>query len=115
MEAVERRDPLAAALDERRAAGEEERHVGAEMGGDRVTGVLVELGAPRLERAVERRRGVGGAAGEPRRDRDPLVEPGRERRCRPGSARPAATDRRPGRRERAEDEVVAPAARRRAR
>ena len=85
------------------------------MGGDRVTGVLVELGAPRLERAVEGRRGVRRSAGQPGRDRDPLLEPGGEGRCRTGPPGPAATDRRPGGGERAEDEVVAPAVRRRAR
>ena len=53
VETVERRDVFAAPLDERRAAGEEERHVGAEVGGDDVACVLVQFGAPCLERAVE--------------------------------------------------------------
>ena len=97
---------LAAPLDERRAAGEEERHVRAESGGDRVAGVVVELGAPCLERAVERGRRVGRPSGEPGRDRDPLLEPGRQRRGRARPARPAATDRGPRRGDGPEDEVV---------
>ena len=40
----------------------------------------VELGAPRLERAVERRGGVARAAGEPGGDGDPLLEADGERR-----------------------------------
>ena len=93
VEPVEGRDLFAAALDQRGAAGQEERHVRAEARRQRVPGVVVELRAPRLERAVERRRGVGRPAGQPGRDRDPLLEPGGQRGGGTGSARPAAADR----------------------
>ncbi len=54
VEAVKWRDPFSAPLDEGRAAGQEEGHVRPETCGDAVAGVLVELGAPCLQRAIER-------------------------------------------------------------
>jgi len=84
-ERSERRDALATALDERRSAGQEEGHVGAD--GDRRANPLVALdrGTPGVGRPVDRRRGVAAPAGEPRGDRDPLLEARRERE-RVGSA-----------------------------
>ena len=67
---------------------------------------VVELGSPRLEGAVERRRRVRRAAGQPGGDRDPLLEAGRQRRGRARTARPAGPHGGTGRGDRAEDEVV---------
>ena len=97
---TEWRDALATAFHEGRAGGREERHVGTEAGGDGPAGVLVELGAPQVRDTIERRVGVGRPAAEARRDRDPLLEPGRDRRRRCGTAGPATTDGPPGRRDR---------------
>ena len=79
-DAVESGDPLAAPLDQRGAAGEEERHVAAEAERDLDPRLVVQLRAPRLERGVDRCRGVAAATGEARRDGDRLLEAGRERR-----------------------------------
>ena len=106
VEPVERGDALAAPLDEGRPPGQEERHVGAEPGGHGMPPVVVELGAPRLERGVDGRGRVRRAAGEAGRHRDPLVEPGRQRGRGRGSTRPAATDRRAGHGEGLQHEVV---------
>ena len=87
VEPVERRDPLAAALDERRAAGAG-RTARPSRGRAATAGARrgIELGAPCLERAVDGGRGIRRAAAEPGGDRDPLLEPGRERRRGSGAA-----------------------------
>ena len=107
VEAVERRDELAAALDQRRAArarkngtSEPSRAATASRRGS------VELGAPRLERAIEGRRRIRRPAGEPGRHRDPLLEAGGQRRRRRRTAGPATTDRVARGGERPQDEVV---------
>ena len=65
----------------------------------------VELRAPRLERRVECRGRIAGAARQTRRHGDPLVDAGGERRRRP-DAGPPGTHGSPRGRERAQDQVV---------
>ena len=91
-------------------ARREERHVGAEAGGDRQAGVVVELGAPQFERGrrASRRRRTTRHRGRPRPGsasrvgpRPPARDPGRRtsHRRRPGASRrsragPGCPDRR---------------------
>jgi hypothetical protein len=78
---VEAGHPLAAALDERSPADEEERDVAAESRGDLDAIFVAELRgrAPGLERRIDRRRRVAAATGQARGDGDPLLEAGSER------------------------------------
>lgn len=78
---MERRHALAATLDEGRTTDEKEGHIAADRGSQ-----LGTLGgseridrAPGIERPVEGRRRVAAAAGQARRDGNPLVQPDRER------------------------------------
>ena len=67
-------DLVAACGAERRAAEEEERHVGPEPGRERVEGRLAETAVPDAVEADEGGRRVGAAATEAGRCRDPLLE-----------------------------------------
>ncbi len=99
------RHPLAAALDERSARGEEERHVRAELFRDPRALVRWELERPGLERRVERGGSVAAPAGEAGRNRDVLVESRRERTDR-GASPVRLRGRSTGRGDGAQHEVV---------
>ena len=79
-----------------------------------VTVVVVELGAPRLERAVERRRGVRRPAGRDRRRPGSACRGGRRAPAPARAARPSRTDRGPDGGERLAGRGCPPAVRRRA-
>ena len=64
---------LAAPGADRRAAEQRERHVGAELGAERLQLLAAEPGAPQQVAGDERRRRVGRAAGQPAGHRDPLA------------------------------------------
>ena len=106
LQTVEWRDLLSTTLDKGRAAGQEERDIRPEAGGDSEPCVVVQFGAPGFKCAVDGRGGIGGSAGQPSSHRDPLFETSGQRRCGTRASGPAATDRRTGRGERAKDEVV---------
>ena len=65
--ALSARHALPAALDQRRSAGEEERHIRAGGGRGAPQVVGVDRGAPGIERPVDRRGGIAAPAGEARR------------------------------------------------
>ena len=99
----QRRHALAASLDERRAAREEERHVRAEARGREPRRARRSRSAPHASSAAS----MAAAASDeppprPGRDRDALLEPGRERAAPAPGRRPAATDGGPGGRDRAQ-------------
>ena len=88
-----RADRLAAAGAQRGAAVDQERHVGAEVGGDPGQLVAGQPGAPERVAGDQGGGGVGAAAGQPAGERDLLaqVQPGvrrAPRRSRRGRARP---------------------------
>ena len=104
----QRRHALATALDERRPAGEEERHVGAEAPRPSRAARRRSSSAPHASsaRVDGRRRVAASRPPSPAATRDPLLERGRRAAAAaPTPAHPAPTAR-ARRRERAQDEVV---------
>jgi hypothetical protein len=68
------------ALDQRWAAGREERDVRTQAGRDSQTSPVVQLGAPEFQRAVQGSGCIRRATTQAGGDGDPLVEPGGDRR-----------------------------------